>query len=215
VRQTPQTSTHKVFARPGSALVFSPIGRGLVSLCRWRGNGFQMHRQPTSNHTSSAHQGGTQPRIGKNITTKPRGKEGWISRGWFFRSLAHELAFRARDSTLIAYNNLTLPKRAAVGVHLVHQFLFFSTTATRHPTPWRENRWRTSTAAMGGQVRFETRFRNPASPFGMVVFPILVFFFRAADDWAVASAPAYPLWNGGIAWRSSWMALAGRRPTSR
>jgi Zn-dependent protease len=65
-----------------------------------------------------------------------------------------------------------------------------------------------STAALGGQVSLNPIPHIRRSPFGMVVIPILSFFFSGGMiGWA--SAPYDPLWERRHPHRSAWMALAG------
>jgi Zn-dependent protease len=65
-----------------------------------------------------------------------------------------------------------------------------------------------STAALGGQVSLNPIPHIRRAPFGMVVFPILsFFFFGGMIGWA--SAPYDPLWERRHPHRSAWMALAG------
>jgi Zn-dependent protease len=65
-----------------------------------------------------------------------------------------------------------------------------------------------STAALGGQVSLNPIPHIRRAPFGMVVIPILSFFFSGGMiGWA--SAPYDPLWERRHPHRSAWMALAG------
>lgn len=65
-----------------------------------------------------------------------------------------------------------------------------------------------TTAALGGQVSLNPIPHIRRSPFGMVVIPLLSFFFSGGMiGWA--SAPYDPLWERRHPHRSAWMALAG------
>jgi Zn-dependent protease len=65
-----------------------------------------------------------------------------------------------------------------------------------------------TTAALGGQVTLNPIPHIRRSPFGMVVIPLLSFFFGGGMiGWA--SAPYDPLWERRHPRRSAWMALAG------
>lgn len=65
-----------------------------------------------------------------------------------------------------------------------------------------------TTAALGGQVTLNPIPHIRRSPFGMVVIPLLSFFFSGGMiGWA--SAPYDPLWERRHPRRSAWMALAG------
>ncbi len=64
------------------------------------------------------------------------------------------------------------------------------------------------TAALGGQVSLNPVPHLRREPWGMVVIPILSYFFmHAMIGWA--SAPYDPLWERRFPRRSGWMALAG------
>ena len=65
-----------------------------------------------------------------------------------------------------------------------------------------------STAALGGQVTLNPIPHIRREPFGMVLVPLLSFFFSGGMiGWA--SAPYDPLWERRHPKRSAWMALAG------
>jgi Zn-dependent protease len=65
-----------------------------------------------------------------------------------------------------------------------------------------------TTAALGGQVSLNPIPHIRRSPFGMVVVPLLSFFFSGGMiGWA--SAPYDPLWERRHPHRSAWMALGG------
>jgi Zn-dependent protease len=64
------------------------------------------------------------------------------------------------------------------------------------------------TAALGGQVTLNPVPHIQREPWGMVVIPILSFFFmHGMIGWA--SAPFDPLWERRHPRRAAWMALAG------
>ena len=65
-----------------------------------------------------------------------------------------------------------------------------------------------STAAIGGQVSLNPVPHISREPIGMVIVPLLSFFFSGGMiGWA--SAPYDPLWERRYPKRSAWMALAG------
>jgi Zn-dependent protease len=65
-----------------------------------------------------------------------------------------------------------------------------------------------TTAALGGQVTLNPIPHIRRSPFGMVVIPLLSFFFSGGMiGWA--SAPYDPLWERRHPRRAAWMALGG------
>jgi Zn-dependent protease len=65
-----------------------------------------------------------------------------------------------------------------------------------------------TTAALGGQVTLNPVPHIRREPFGMVVIPILSFFFTGGmSGWA--SAPYDPRWARRHPRRAAWMALAG------
>jgi Zn-dependent protease len=66
-----------------------------------------------------------------------------------------------------------------------------------------------NTAALGGQLTLNPIPHIRRSPYGMVVFPLLSFFFLSGSMIGFASAPYDPNWERRHPRRSAWMALAG------
>lgn len=66
-----------------------------------------------------------------------------------------------------------------------------------------------NTAALGGQVSLNPMPHIRRSPYGMVVFPLLSFFFLNGGMIGFASAPYDPAWAKRHPHRSALMALAG------
>lgn len=84
----------------------------------------------------------------------------------------------------------------------------FSTTCHEAAHAFVASRGGDSTAALGGQVTLNPIPHIRREPFGMVVIPLLSFFFSGGMiGWA--SAPFDPLWERRHPKRSAWMALAG------
>ena len=84
----------------------------------------------------------------------------------------------------------------------------FSTTCHEAAHAFVALRGGDSTAAMGGQVSLNPIPHISREPFGMVIVPLLSFFFSGGMiGWA--SAPYDPLWERRHPKRSAWMALAG------
>jgi Zn-dependent protease len=84
----------------------------------------------------------------------------------------------------------------------------FSTTCHEAAHAFVAKRGGDPTAALGGQVTLNPIPHIRREPFGMVLVPILSFFFSGGMiGWA--SAPFDPLWERRHPKRSAWMALAG------
>jgi Zn-dependent protease len=84
----------------------------------------------------------------------------------------------------------------------------FSTTCHEAAHALVAKRGGDDTAALGGQVTLNPVPHIAREPFGMVIVPILSFFFSGGMiGWA--SAPYDPLWERRHPKRSAWMALAG------
>jgi Zn-dependent protease len=84
----------------------------------------------------------------------------------------------------------------------------FSTTCHEAAHAFVAARGGDQTAAMGGQVTLNPVPHIRREPFGMVVIPLLSFFFAGGMiGWA--SAPYDPLWERRYPKRAGWMALAG------
>ena len=84
----------------------------------------------------------------------------------------------------------------------------FSTTCHEAAHAFVAARGGDKTAAMGGQVTLNPIPHIRREPFGMVVIPLLSFFFAGGMiGWA--SAPYDPLWERRYPRRAGWMALAG------
>jgi Zn-dependent protease len=84
----------------------------------------------------------------------------------------------------------------------------FSTTCHEAAHAFVAARGGDTTAAMGGQVTLNPVPHIRREPFGMVVIPLLSFFFAGGMiGWA--SAPYDPLWERRYPKRAGWMALAG------
>lgn len=99
------------------------------------------------------------------------------------------------------------PETLVLGVIWYIAFLF-STTCHEAAHAFVAKLGGDSTAALGGQVSLNPIPHIRRSPFGMVVIPILSFFFSGGMiGWA--SAPYDPLWERRHPHRSAWMALAG------
>ena len=84
----------------------------------------------------------------------------------------------------------------------------FSTTCHEAAHALVAKRGGDDTAALGGQITLNPVPHIAREPFGMVIVPILSFFFSGGMiGWA--SAPYDPLWERRHPKRSAWMALAG------
>lgn len=84
----------------------------------------------------------------------------------------------------------------------------FSTTCHEAAHALVAKRGGDDTAALGGQITLNPIPHITREPFGMVIVPILSFFFSGGMiGWA--SAPYDPLWERRHPKRSAWMALAG------
>ncbi|MGB8494439.1 MAG: site-2 protease family protein [Candidatus Acidiferrum sp.] len=99
------------------------------------------------------------------------------------------------------------PETLALGFIWYVAFLF-STTCHEAAHAFVAKLGGDTTAALGGQVSLNPIPHIRRAPFGMVVIPILSFFFSGGMiGWA--SAPYDPLWERRHPHRSAWMALAG------
>jgi Zn-dependent protease len=84
----------------------------------------------------------------------------------------------------------------------------FSTTCHEAAHAFVAARGGDKTAAMGGQVTLNPVPHIRREPLGMVVIPLVSFFFAGGMiGWA--SAPYDPLWERRYPKRAAWMALAG------
>lgn len=99
------------------------------------------------------------------------------------------------------------PETLMIGFISYLVFLF-STTCHEAAHAFVAARGGDKTAAMGGQVTLNPIPHIRREPFGMVVIPLLSFFFAGGMiGWA--SAPYDPLWERRYPRRAGWMALAG------
>lgn len=99
------------------------------------------------------------------------------------------------------------PETLMIGFISYLVFLF-STTCHEAAHAFVAARGGDQTAAMGGQVTLNPIPHIRREPFGMVVIPLLSFFFAGGMiGWA--SAPYDPLWERRYPRRAGWMALAG------
>jgi Zn-dependent protease len=95
-----------------------------------------------------------------------------------------------------------------VSAFITYMVFLFSTTCHEAAHAFVAKRGGDTTAALGGQVSLNPIPHIRREPFGMVVVPILSFFFSGGMiGWA--SAPYDPLWERRHPKRSAWMALAG------
>ncbi len=101
-----------------------------------------------------------------------------------------------------------LNPQALVVAFISYVVFLFSTTCHEAAHALVAKRGGDSTAALGGQVTLNPIPHIRREPFGMVLVPILSFFFSGGMiGWA--SAPYDPLWERRHPKRSAWMALAG------
>lgn len=86
----------------------------------------------------------------------------------------------------------------------------FSTTLHEAAHAWAALRLGDPTAYLGGQVSLNPGPHIAREPFGMVVVPLISFFFMGGQ-WMIgwASAPYDPVWAQRHPRKSAWMALAG------
>jgi Zn-dependent protease len=95
-----------------------------------------------------------------------------------------------------------------VSAFITYMVFLFSTTCHEAAHALVAKRGGDTTAALGGQVSLNPIPHIRREPFGMVLVPILSFFFSGGMiGWA--SAPYDPLWERRHPKRSAWMALAG------
>jgi Zn-dependent protease len=98
--------------------------------------------------------------------------------------------------------------QALVIAFISYAVFLFSTTCHEAAHALVAKRGGDSTAALGGQVTLNPVPHIRREPFGMVIVPLLSFFFSGGMiGWA--SAPYDPLWERRHPKRSAWMALAG------
>ena len=101
-----------------------------------------------------------------------------------------------------------LNPQALVVAFISYVVFLFSTTCHEAAHALAAKRGGDSTAALGGQITLNPVPHIRREPFGMVVVPLLSFFFSGGMiGWA--SAPYDPLWERRHPKRSAWMALAG------
>jgi Zn-dependent protease len=100
------------------------------------------------------------------------------------------------------------PETLMIGFISYLVFLF-STTCHEAAHAFVAARGGDKTAAMGGQVTLNPIPHIRREPFGMVVVPLLSFFFFGGRMFGWASAPYDPLWERRYPRRAGWMALAG------
>lgn len=97
---------------------------------------------------------------------------------------------------------------ALVGAFLTYIVFLFSTTCHEAAHAFVAKHGGDTTAALGGQVTLNPIPHIRREPFGMVIVPLLSFFFSGGMiGWA--SAPFNPEWERRYPKRSAWMALAG------
>ncbi|HEY2119901.1 MAG TPA: site-2 protease family protein [Candidatus Acidoferrum sp.] len=95
-----------------------------------------------------------------------------------------------------------------VTAFITYMVFLFSTTCHEAAHALVAKRGGDTTAALGGQVSLNPIPHIRREPFGMVLVPILSFFFSGGMiGWA--SAPFNPEWERRHPKRSAWMALAG------
>jgi Zn-dependent protease len=92
---------------------------------------------------------------------------------------------------------------------LYYMVFLFSTTCHEAAHALIAKRGGDSTAEIGGQVSLNPIPHIMRSPFGMVVMPLVGFFFLGRSMIGWASAPYDPLWERRYPKRAAWMALAG------
>lgn len=101
-----------------------------------------------------------------------------------------------------------LTPEVLVTAFITYIVFLFSTTCHEAAHAFVASRGGDSTAALGGQVSLNPIPHIRREPFGMVLVPILSFFFSGGMiGWA--SAPFNPEWERRYPKRSAWMALAG------
>ena len=101
-----------------------------------------------------------------------------------------------------------LTPEVLVTAFITYVVFLFSTTCHEAAHALVASRGGDSTAALGGQVSLNPIPHIRREPFGMVLVPILSFFFSGGMiGWA--SAPFNPEWERRYPKRSAWMALAG------
>ena len=101
-----------------------------------------------------------------------------------------------------------LTPEVLVTAFLTYVVFLFSTTCHEAAHAFVAKRGGDTTAAQGGQVTLNPIPHIRREPFGMVIVPILSFFFSGGMiGWA--SAPFNPEWERRYPKRSAWMALAG------
>ena len=97
---------------------------------------------------------------------------------------------------------------------LLWYFVFlYSTVVHEAAHAWAALRLGDDTAYRGGQVSLDPMPHIRREPVGMVLFPILTFFYNAASGhtWMMgwASAPYDPAWAARNRRSAAWMAIAG------